>query len=179
MHTFLIKLKTFFVKLFCNTILSVDHTQDSIDRAESFLQSLKYFTPLAFILGTLNAWYMDNQEFAYAMVVIVFINMILGAVMHFKTGQFKWEKLLVKTITMVIVIGVTYIVLEVIISFAGEGMIVTGFRAALQIATLLYPGAKILKHVFVLSNGEYPPEWIMRKIYNFQENGDLKEFLGK
>lgn len=174
---FLFKLKLFFAKLFCNVVVTVDHNSDTLSRVESFIQSLKYFTPVAFILGALNAWYMSNKEFTYAMVIIVLINMILGGVMHFRKGAFKWESLLIKTIKVIAVIGLTYITLEMIISFAGDGIIIQGFRAVLQVATLLYPGAKILKNVFILSNGEYPPEWLMKKIYNFQQNGDLKEFL--
>ncbi len=174
----LYKIKLFFAKLFCNVITSTDHNSSAFDRIWSFILSLKYFTPFAFVLGILNAWYMDNKEFTYAMIIIVFINMFLGGVMHFRKGHFKWESLLIKTIRVICVISLTYIVLEMIISFAGENIIITGFRAVLQVATLLYPGAKILKNVFILSNGEYPPEWLMRKIYNFQQNGDLREFLG-
>jgi hypothetical protein len=132
---------------------------------------------VAFIFGLLNAWYMGNTEFTYAVLIIVFINMVFGGYMHFIKGRFKWETFLKKTMVMVLVIGVSYAVLEMIVSFAGSGAVIQGFRAAIQVATLLYPGAKILKHVFVLSKGEHPPKWIMKKLYNFQENGDLNQFL--
>lgn len=51
------------------------------------------------------------------------------------------------------------------------------FRVVLQMTTLIYPLSKILKNIFIISKGEHPPEWIMKRIYNFQENGDLSAFL--
>ena len=36
---------------------------------------------------------------------------------------------------------------------------------------------KPLKNIFILSEGEHPPKWLMQRIYNFQNNGDLKEFM--
>ena len=78
---------------------------------------------------------------------------------------------------MIVVVWLSYIVFEIIISAARPEVVASGFRSALQVATLAYPGAKILKNVHIYSNGEHPPQWIMKKLYNFEKNGDLKAFL--
>lgn len=173
----ILKIKTLFIKAFFNLILIGDKNLPTIERIELFFKSLLALAPIAFLLDLSKNWFMDNQKFTTAVVLIVFINMVVGAYMHLKKGNFSWKKFITKTISMVFVINITYIVLELIISRAGDNFVVEGFRAALQVATLLYPGAKILKNIFILSSGEHPPKWIMQKIYNFQENGDLKEFL--
>jgi len=172
-------IKAVFLKIYYNLIIVAQKGVATSERLEAFYNSAKYVSPVAFVLGLINAWYMENAEFTYAVLVIVFINMILGGIMHFRKGHFRWGTLLIKTMIMLIVIGVSYLVLEMIVSFAGSGLIIQGFRASIQVATLLYPGAKILKHIFILSNGEHPPKWVMDKLYKFKENGDLNQFLDK
>lgn len=175
----ILKIKTFFIKLFFNLILIGDRNLPTLERVEFFFKSFITLAPIAFLLNLSKNWFMDNQKFTTAVILIVLINMLLGAYMHFKKGNFSWRQFISRTISMIVVINITYIVLELIIGRAGNNVIVDGFRAALQVATLLYPGAKILKNIFILSSGEHPPKWIMEKIYNFQENGDLNEFLTK
>lgn len=47
----------------------------------------------------------------------------------------------------------------------------------LQVATAIYPASKCLKNCYVLSNGKFPPEWLMNKVYNFEKTGNLKDFV--
>lgn len=175
----MIALKLFFVKLYCNILIVADGNSSFMDRVESFFRSLIIFAPVAFVVEVLHSWFQTNQEFTAAVLFFIFLNMILGGIMHYKNPNkvFDWGELLIKTILMLSVVLVTYFVLEIVISFAGEGLVVNGFRASLQIATLLYPGSKILKNVFILSDGQHPPKWIMEKVYRFQEDGDLAEFI--
>jgi len=96
---------------------------------------------------------------------------------HNRRQEFSWKTLLKKTNEMMFIVIISYLTLEIIMSVAGGNEIVTFFRITIQITTLLYPGSKILKNIFIFSKGEYPPEWLMKKVYNFQESGDLNEFL--
>ncbi len=43
--------------------------------------------------------------------------------------------------------------------------------------TLMYPVSKIVKNVFVLTGGKYPPKWIMKALYNYEKSGKLKDFF--
>ena len=177
MNNLLIGIKTYFLRIYCEIVLISDTNLTVLERIQHFIKSLLAFAPIAFVLNALEMWFMDNTQFTTGVIAVVLINMLLGAYTHKKRGTFNWRIFISKTIMMVFLINITYIVLELIISRAGDNFIVEGFRSALQVATLLYPGSKILKNVFILSKGEYPPKWIMQKIYNFEENGDLTEFL--
>ena len=172
MHT----LKLYILKTYCNMAIVADKDYSWLDRVYSFFKAFLVFGPVAFILSIANAWYMENREFTWAVIAVISFNMVLGGVMHFRKGKFSWETFLIKTLTMIFVVFSTYFVLEMIVSFGGENQVTGGFRAALQMATLLYPGSKILKNIHIVSNGEHPPKWIVEKIFNFQNNGDLKEF---
>lgn len=177
MGNFVIMLKLFFYSCYYQIAVVNDTTQDIDNRFEAFLKLLGGSTIIVYILNVLDIWFQDNQAFAIGIVILVFLNMLLGIFMHHKKGDFRWEVLLIKTIRMIVVLLVTYVVLELVATVAGKNLATDVFRAAIQVATLLYPGTKILKNIFILSNGEHPPAWIMNKIYNFQENGDLSEFI--
>jgi len=45
--------------------------------------------------------------------------------------------------------------------------------------TLLYPVSKAVKHIFILSKGKYPPQWIIAALYQYEKNGKLKDFFQK
>lgn len=172
-----LKFKIALLKCFCNLILIGDSDLSLVDRLISFWESLKRIGPIAFILGSLSMWFSTHQGFFIGTIAFVLLNMLIGMYKHHKKDTFKWEIFFPKTFQMILVLIVTYFVIEVVISIAGSGAIIDGFRAVLQASTLLYPGSKILKNIFIISNGEHPPKWVMEKIYNFHENGDLQEFL--
>lgn len=172
-------MKLIFFKKFCDVISIWDNNLSITERLYYLGKSIATFTPIVWILNIFNLWFTDNKVFFNAMILFIFINMFLGAVMNFRKNTFDWLTLIFKTMTMVVVIFITYLVLELVLVVAGSNIVTEGFRSALQVATLLYPGSKILKNIFILSNGEYPPEWVMKKIYNFQKNGDLSELLKK
>lgn len=172
-----INFKILLVKFYCNLLILGDSNFSNIEKINSWWEVIKRLAPASFILGILGFWFDNNVHFFLGAISFIILNMGLGMVMHWKRKTFNWEDFWKKTLTMSIVIIIAYYVLEVVLSIAGTGVIVSGFRAVLQAATLLYPGSKILKNVFILSRGEYPPEWLMKKVYNFNKNGDLKEFL--
>jgi len=103
--------------------------------------------------------------------------MIMGGFMHHRKSSFHWQELLEKTMIMIVVVMISYLIMAIMFEVAGHNIIVDTFETTVQVATLLYPGSKILKNIFILSEGQHPPEWVMKKIYNFQKNGDLAEFL--
>lgn len=171
-------LKLFLATLWSYFILAGDGGSNSADRLTNFSKALLIIGPFAFLIEKLGDWYVTNEAFTHGNMVLIGLNAILGGIMHFRKGEFAWSTLLIKTVKMTGLSLTVYTVLEIVISQGGDYGLITGFRAALQVGTLLYPGTKILKNVYILSQGEYPPTWIMKKVYNFQENGDLNQFLG-
>lgn len=171
-------MKILLLKKYFNVVLIGDDSLTVTERLQYLWKSIITFAPIAFLLDTFNLWFEENQLFFSAVVFFIFANMSLGAYMHLKKNSFDWFTLLKKTMTMVVAVMITYLILELILRVAGSNLVTETFRTALQVATLLYPGSKILKNIFILSEGEHPPQWVMEKIYNFQKNGDLSVFLG-
>lgn len=169
----------FLIKLWCNIIIFSWGSVDTIDRAKAFGKVMFFIGPIAFIVESLELWYIENRAFTLFAAGFVLINAFTGAVVKKIQGKFDWETFFIKTIKMILIISGVYVILEGIVSPIGDNMVTDGFIASFQVATLLYPGSKILKNAFIWSDGEHPPKWIMQKIYNFQENGDLKQFLSE
>lgn len=172
-------LKIAFLKIYFYLALSTDTNTSIWDRIVTFFLWILTLGPVIFVLDRLHKWITTYQGFTIGVVLFILLNLILGGIVHHKRGDFDWLELLKKTNKMVIVLLVSYLTLEVLISIVGENFVVDGFRIAIQVSTLLYPGSKILKNIFILSEGEHPPKWVMQKIYRFQENGDLQELFDK
>lgn len=168
------------LKLYCNLIIfaygGVSHTERLKAFGKAYLFAIG---PISFVAGVLSLWYEENETFTLFAVGFVGMNAVVGAIVHLINKRFHWETFFIKTLKMVAIISGVYFVLEGIISPLGINPVTSGFKAAFQVATLLYPGSKILKNFFIWSDGEHPPKYIMERIYNFQENGDLKAFLGE
>jgi len=77
---------------------------------------------------------------------------------------------------MLAILLLAYILLEALASIVGSNMATEGFRVVIQFSTLLYPSSKALKNLYILSNKEYPPAFIMEKLYKFEKTGDIAEF---
>lgn len=170
-------LKAIFYKAYFNVALLFDQNIPKDDRILNFFKTILTFGPIAFILEQLNIWFFTHQGFVVGALILIIFNMILGAIVHARKKDFDWKILLKRTNEMTIILILSYLTLEVIMSVAGSSPVVTVFRITIQVTTLLYPGSKILKNIFIFSKGEYPPEWLMKKIYNFQANGDLNALL--
>ena len=163
--------------MFCSIVLSGYSELTWPERLYSFYRSAILFGPLAFIMAVINDWFFSNQRFFTGVIILVIANMVFGGWMHWKKKSFKTKALLDKTSEMIISLSLIYIGLEMIISHIDYVEISHGFRMALQVTSLVYPFGKIAKNVFILTKGKYPPRWIMMKLFNFEQNGDLSEFL--
>lgn len=151
---------------------------ESTDKLQYLLKLIMTFTPVAYILNAFNAWFPDNQVFFRVLIWAVLANILAGGWLHHKNGTFKIKILLLKNIEMCIIILITYPILEGINKITGDNVAGKLFQWAIQIGTILYPGSKAIKNIHILSNKKYPPEFIMNKIYNFEKDGDVTEFLG-
>lgn len=80
---------------------------------------------------------------------------------------------------MLLVLVLVYAGLEMMLKVARENVVTEVFRIALQVSTLMYPVSKMGKSIFIITKGEYPPEWLMRKFYNFNKTGDLNNLFNK
>jgi len=149
---------------------------------EKLIYTLKLiltFAPLAFVLEGLDLWYKDNSQFFSFVIGALIINVIVGVVYHVKMKSFDWVEFFKKNGKMWFVLTLTYILLEMLRLTAGNNIVGEGFKVLIQITTLLYPISKALKNIYIWSDNQFPPKFIMDKIYNFEKTGDLKELFDK
>lgn len=169
-------------KLFAQLILLGDSTAQSSDI--SILDRIKYagqviakLAPIAFILDQFTWWFGENKQFGTFMCIALVINAAVGAWMHLKNRSFTFLNFFFRNGLMIAVVSVTYIMLEMLRYTAGDNVAGEIFKVVIQLMSLLYPTSKVIKNIFILSKGKYPPEFIMRKIYNFEKNGDLEKLF--
>ncbi|EHQ41550.1 hypothetical protein [Myroides odoratus] len=147
------------------------------DRLEYYLSIITRLAPVAFILSQINWWFTENQQFGQFMIIALAVNMGVGVVFHLRNKSFSWWDFLVRNAFMILAVSVVYIMLEMLRYTAGDNLVGEAFKVLIQITTLLYPTSKVLKNIHILSRGKYPPEFIMKKLYDFEKNGDLKAFF--
>lgn len=161
-----------------NIIIIGDGKLHRFERMISWLKVHLIIAPLTFALDSLGIWFTDNKAFVSFIATAVCFNLGVGAYTHWKkANDFQWSVLLLKTAEMLIILITTYTVLEMVLILSENSLMTSLFRVTLQVSTLMYPISKILKNIHIISNGEYPPAWLMRRAYNFQKDGDLKNFI--
>jgi len=167
----------FFKALFFLFVFIGDNRVSVMEKVVAYIKLLLAIGPIAYVLDLAGIWFSDNKKFVTFFVLIVIVNALLGLWKHKKQNQFNWEEFFIKTGKMLVVVILTYFILAMTVGIAGENYVASGFEVSLQVATLFFPASKALKSLFVISNGEYPPKWIMKKVYNFEEDGDLNALL--
>jgi hypothetical protein len=163
--------------LFYSLILLGDNRFTITERIIGWLKLLLAFSPVAYVLNMFNLWFADNKKFVTLFIIVLFINAVFGLWKHHREKEFSWEEFLKKTGIMIIVVISVYFLLNALQSVAGDNFISDGFNVMIQVTTIFFPASKALKSIYIISNGEYPPKFIMEKLYNFEKDGDVKELL--
>lgn len=135
------------------------------------------FSPLAFLLEQFGFWFNTNAIFFSVVLWSIVANIIFGAWLHWKKGDFKLKILLIKNLEMCVIILMAYPILEGISTVTGDNITGEIFKIAIQIATILFPAGKALKNAHILSNYQYPSHFIMQKIYRFEKDGNVKDLF--
>lgn len=170
-------MKYFFLKTICNLFLVADRKTPFTDKLVYFFQIIATFSPLALVLDGLNLWFTNNTQFFSFLIICLTFNVVVGAWFHHKKDTFVWKLFFEKNLTMWIVLILVYAVLDMLRMTAGENVIGEGFGILIQITTLLWPISKVLKNCFFLSNKQFPPEFMMKRIYDFEKNGNINDLF--
>lgn len=165
--------------LFARTILLTDPCVEFYDRIDYYISIFIRIAPVAYIMKEFNWWYSDNEQFAKFMCWALIINMGVGIWFHLKQNTFSFKEFFIRNLEMAVLVYVVYFVLELLRYTAGDNIAGDIFKVSMQISTLLYPISKVLKNCFILSNGKIPSEYIMKRMYNFEKNGDLAAFFNE
>lgn len=164
-------------KVFCGILLLSDKHPTFTEKLIYYISIIGTLSPVIYIAEGLNLWLSNNKQFVSFVICSVLVNMIVGAYFHKKNKTFSWELLLKRNSLMVLVLLTTYTMLEMLRLTAGNSIFAESFRIVIQISTLLYPISKILKNLYILSNKQFPPAFVMEKLYNFEKTGNLNELL--
>lgn len=170
-------MKELVLKYFARLVLISEPLVKISDRVDYFKAILVRLAPVAFVLETIQWWFSDNKQFGQFMCIALFINMVIGIWFHVSNKSFTWEDFFLKNGRMTAIVIVVYVMLEMLRYTAGDNIAGELFKITIQLTTLLWPTSKVFKNVYILSGGEFPPEFIMNKLYNFEKNGDLKAFF--
>ena len=162
-------------KLLCDVILITDNHPTFLDKIRYFASIIATFAPIAFLLNKINLWFLSNTQFASFVLLCIIINMSVGIAFHLKMRTFKWELFIKRNSLMIAVLLVVYFLLEMLRITMGDNIVGEGFRSVIQVSTLLYPSSKALKNAYILSNKQFPPKFIMERLYKFEQSGDLND----
>ena len=162
MWCYTLPLRLMLKKIFYTVILCAYDKPTWQEKAVYTFKLILTFAPIAFLLDSFNLWYKDNSQFFSFIICALLINMGVGVMFHIK---------------MWVVLIVTYALLEMLRLTAGNNLVGEGFKVMIQITTLLYPVSKALKNIYIWSEKQFPPQFIMDKIYNFEKTGDIKELF--
>ena len=168
------------VAIWATPIVLLFYFDDKIhirDRVYYFFIAFFKSIPLLMLYSYFTVWKEKNELFFVGISFILFLNMAVGATYHAKAGSFDIKQFLYGNISVMLVISVVYISLSVLSIPLNESEMGKMFQSVLQFMTLMYPVSKIVKNVFILTGGKYPPQFIMKALYNYEREGKLKDFF--
>lgn len=168
---------TYIKETLCRIILLVDNRPSFTEKLNYLFNLIITFAPIAYLLDGLNLWFKTNQQFSSFILICLVVNMIVGAHYHYRQGTFDWVEMFKKNILMWVVLITVYGMLEMLRFTAGNNFVGESFKILIQVVTLLYPISKVLKNIYILSNKQFPPAFIMDKIYKFEKDGDLNDLF--
>jgi hypothetical protein len=173
-----VKASVMFKKIYYSMILSASNELKPMDHLQYIGKLILTFAPIAYFLDTLGVWFDKNTQFFSFLMYSLLINVVVGIWYHHKAKTFSWNDFFIKNIKMWFIILLAYPPLEFLRLSAGDNAIADVFKIAIQIATLLLPISKVMKNIYILSNKQYPPAWLMERLYNFERSGNVEELMG-
>ncbi len=168
-------IKTMIRKILCDVLLIADNHPTFIEKVKYFITIISAFAPVAYVLNTVSYWFENNHQFASFVMVAILFNIVIGCRFHLKMNTFSWELFIKRNSLMIAVLIAAYILLEQLRIVIGDNVIGDGLKVVIQVSTLLYPTSKALKNLYILSNNQFPPGFIMERLYNFEKTGDLND----
>lgn len=168
---------TMILKFLSKIALLVDNQPSLIDKLKYFISVIATLGPIVMIFEGLSGWFIENRRFSILIFAALILNLGVGIWYHCKMGSFSIEEFIFKNIKMAAILILSYTMLEMIAITAGQNILADGYRTVIQVSTLLWPGGKILKNLYILSNKQFPPAFIMERLYNFEKTGNLNDLF--
>jgi len=164
-------------KFLSHIILLADSRPTIIEKLCYFVSVVGKLGVVAYLCDGIGLWFANNHQFSAFVILCLVINMGVGLWYHNKMNSFRWEEFFIKNAQMWVILIVVYTLLEMLRLTAGNNMVGEGFKVFIQVTTLLYPISKALKNLYILSQKQFPPAFIMERIYNFEKNGKIADLF--
>jgi hypothetical protein len=164
-------------RLLYQIILLADDNPSFWDKILYTINLLIKLSPIPYLLINFGLWFTNNREFAHGLLGSLIINMIVGVVFHLKMKTFSWEQFWLSNGAMWLICISVYWILESWVAVLGAGVISETFKTSVQFLTLFYPGSKVIKNAYIITNKKFPPSFIMNRIYNFEKSGNVNDLL--
>lgn len=159
-------------------LLSVYRMPLSIEeRGKYFIKGFLKLLPITFFINIVLAWHSEHEIFLNSLYGILLVNATVGIITHFKLNTFDIGEFFKSTLITIAVIFAVYFSLDKLGNSIPEGFIEISFTSSVQVMTLLFPISKIVRNSFILSNGKFPPQFLIEKLYNYERDGNLRSFL--
>lgn len=151
------------------------------ERVNFWLKSVLASAPIVMVLDAWHAWFNTNLIFFLFMLGTIMINAGVGVWYHWKVNTFSWRDFSNKNFILAASVIMVYALLEMISIIAGDNLVGETFRVFVQITVLMYPISKTLKNIYLLNNKNFPPKFLMDKVYRFETEGPevLKQMFDK
>ena len=166
-----------FYRIYTTIILYADSSVEFSERTVIATKLLFVFAPVAYVLDQFNHWFDTNHQFVSYMIYAIIANMAAGFWAHKKRRTFDWKEFWIKNSEIFAITIMVYFLLEILNDTAGRSITGNAFQIVIQSLALLYPISKAFKSIHFISNGKMPPSFIMKRLYKFDETGDVNELF--
>lgn len=158
-------------------VFSQDKYINTSDRILFLAESVFKFAPLYWMYQIATSWYGNNETFATSLVLVLTVNAIVGVRYHMKMRTLSIKDFCYSTFSMLSIIIGVYLILKAFGNVLGSNVIGDTYKSIIEFITLLYPGSKVLQNVFILTNGKYPPVFVMKALYAYSKDGKINRFI--
>lgn len=147
------------------------------DRLKYFCQAIWLSFPFIVVYNHIINWHNSNSFFIESASIIIGINALFGGISHWKQGTFSWKEMAVKNFMIVFIVLSAYLVLDKLFSFFHSTFAGDMLKSSVSFMTLMYPASKFMTSSFIITNGKFPPEFLMKLFYSYEKSGRLKDFF--
>ena len=140
------------------------------DRFKYFFKGFFKITPIIFVVNVVLGWHNEHIVFLKSLYGVLFVNAFIGIWAHCKLGTFDIGEFFKSTLITIAVIFAVYFSLDKLGQSIPEGFLEIGFASTVQVMTLLFPISKIARNGFILTNGGFTTEFLIKALYNYQKD---------
>lgn len=172
-------IKLFLARYLGLIILASSKDVSLSNRLHYFLEALGKTAVALYLIDQINKWFLENHRFALFLCFALFTNIVVGSVFHFWNRSWNFPDFFKKNGIMIFAVCTMYMLLEQLRYTIGDNIAGDFVKATIQGMCLMYPTSKVAKNFFIMTNGQFPPKFLMDRIEGFVKNGDLRDFFDK